>query len=84
MNDVTKWIVAYLVKNCGADEVEVESNLDANYFQAGYIDSFRFINMISEIEEKFGIELDSDRFEDKSFSTVNGLSKIIEEIKGHA
>ncbi len=84
MNDVTKWIVAYLVKNCGANEVEVQANLDANYFTANLIDSFQFINMISEIEEDFDVEFDNDQFEDRSFSTVNGLSKIIEEMKDHA
>lgn len=84
MNDISKWIVDWLVSNCGANAAEVCANLDANYFLAGYIDSFQFINMISDVEEEFGVEFDNDQFEDRSFSTVNGLSKIIEEMKKNA
>lgn len=81
MTQERKWIVNYLVKNCAADDTEVNANLDKNYFLAGYIDSFQFINMISQIEEEFGVEFDNEQFEDKNFSTVNGLAKIIYDMK---
>lgn len=81
MNDIINWIVDYFVKNCDAKEDDVKANLDENYLQSGYIDSFQFINMISKIEEDFGVGFDNDLFEDKSFSTVNGLAKIIEKMK---
>lgn len=81
MNDISKWIINWLVSNCGADEAEVYANMDGNYFLAGYIDSFQFINMIADVEEEFGVEFDNDQFENRSFSTVNGLSKIIKEMK---
>lgn len=84
MKEISKWIVDWLVSNCGANEAEVRTNLNENYFLAGYIDSFQFINMISDIEEEFGVEFDNNQFEDRSFSTVNGLSKIIEEMKKNA
>ena len=84
MNDIKNWIVDYFIKNCDAKEDDVKANLDENYLQAGYIDSFQFIKMVSEIEEKFGVEFDNDWFEDKNFSTVNGLSRIIEEMKNNA
>ena len=84
MNETTKWIIDWFVMNCDANAVEINANLDENYFLAGYIDSFQFINMISDIEENFGVEFDNDQFEDRSFSTVNGLSKIIEEMKSNA
>ena len=84
MEDTQKWIVDYFCLHCGADEAEVKANLDVNYFQAGYVDSFQFINMVSDIEEEFGIEFDNDQFENRSFSTVNGLANIIEEMMNNA
>lgn len=81
MNNISKWIVAWLEKNGDVDAIDITQNMDENYFTAGYIDSFKFINMISDIEESFGIEFDNSQFEDRNFTTVNGLSKIIREMK---
>lgn len=78
MNDVKKWLVDYIAANCGRTTAEIMENLDENYFLAGYIDSFQFINMVADIEEKFAIEFANEQFEDRSFSTVNGLARIIE------
>lgn len=78
MNDVKKWLVDYIAANCGQATAEIMENLDENYFLAGYIDSFQFINMVSDIEEKFDIEFANEQFEDRSFSTINGLARIIE------
>lgn len=78
MNGVTKWIVDWLVKEGSLDKSEIIDNLDSNYFEVGFIDSFKFISMIADVEDNFGIEFSNDQFEDRSFSTINGLSMIIE------
>ncbi len=80
MNRITDWIVDWLVENCEQNREEIINHLDENYFLNGYIDSFQFINLISEAEDEFDIEFDNDQFEDRSFSTVNGLSAIIERV----
>lgn len=78
--DVKKWIIDWFISEGEADENSVKDNLDTNYFTIGFIDSFKFINMIADIEEKYGIEFDNDQFEDRSFSTINGLTNVIERL----
>ena len=80
MNSITKWIVNWFVSEGEADENSIIENLDTNYFAAGFIDSFKFINMIADAEEEFHIEFDNDQFEDRSFSTINGLAIVIERL----
>ncbi len=81
MNNVTKWIVDWFVNECGIEESQINENLDRNYFEAGFIDSFKFISLVGDVEDRFGIEFSNDQFEDRSFSSINGLAKIIEELK---
>lgn len=83
MSDITKWIINWFVSEGEMEESEIISNLNTNYFAAGFIDSFKFINMISDAEEEFEIEFDNEQFEDRSFSTINGLAKVIEELIKH-
>ena len=80
MNEISKWIINWFVTEGEIEEQDIISNLDTNYFSAGFIDSFKFINMISDAEEKFEIEFDNEQFEDRSFSTINGLAKVIEKL----
>ena len=83
MSNVTKWIVDWFVTECSIEESKITENLDNNYFEAGFIDSFKFITMVADAEDKFGIEFSNDQFEDRSFSTINGLAKIIEGLRNN-
>ena len=51
-----------------------------NYFTAGVIDSFEVILFISEIESKFNIKFNNKHFQDRRFSTINGLAILINEL----
>lgn len=51
----------------------------ANYFAAGYIDSFGVIALISDIEERFGVRFQETDFQNRSFDTVDGLATLIRE-----
>ena len=80
MNDITLWIVNWFVDNCGQNKEEIIKHRNDNYFASGFVDSFKFIKMISDAEEKFNIEFDNEQFEDRSFSTIVGLESIIERL----
>ena len=54
---------------------------DTNYFEQGLIDSFGLIELIVAIEKEFGVKLLEQHFQDKRFSTLNGLVQIIQELK---
>lgn len=77
--DVKTWIIEWLNENTVVKEDEIKSGLHDNYFEKGWIDSFQFISFISDIEERFNFNFSNDEFQDRNFSTVEGLVKIIEE-----
>jgi len=76
--DVTTWVIDWFEKNTGLDKDEIEGNIDENYLEKGWIDSFSFINFISDMETHFSIHFSNDQFQDRAFSTINGIVKIIE------
>ncbi len=57
-----------------------EEKLQTNYFEAGLIDSFGVIELITAIETEFHIKFNENHFQDRRFSTLNGLNAIINEI----
>ncbi|SHM79712.1 Phosphopantetheine attachment site [Anaerosporobacter mobilis DSM 15930] len=71
--DVKKWIVDWFCKNTDANEKELEKNINENYFNLNYIDSFQFIQLISDIEDELQVEFDNTQFEDRNFATIQGL-----------
>ena len=59
--------------------VSVNENnfLNTNYFNAGWIDSLQVIELIMDIEKNFSIKFQDIHFQDRRFSTIEGLSSII-------
>ncbi|MBR3834091.1 MAG: hypothetical protein IKJ73_07215 [Lachnospiraceae bacterium] len=73
------WIVKWFVDHTGKTESEIVRDAKENYFDLGYIDSFEFIELISDLEEA-GIQLNNDSFEDRRFATIEGLIEILSDI----
>jgi|TARA_Y100001949_G_scaffold51631_1_gene43476 D-alanine--poly(phosphoribitol) ligase subunit 2 len=72
------WLINWFEKNSLATGINMKNSLKENYFENGWIDSLKFIELITQIEEKFGIRFSNDEFLDRKFSTIEGLTKIIE------
>jgi acyl carrier protein len=77
--DIEKWIIDWFEQNTGIQKDEIIKNLEENYLELGWIDSLKFISFVTDIEEKFKIRFSNDSFQDRNFSTVKGLSKIVRE-----
>lgn len=75
--EIQKWLVDWFSKNSSTNEEEVLLHLDDNYFELGYVDSFGFLSMIVDIQEKYDVELSNDDFIGQGFSTIKGLSELI-------
>lgn len=75
--DIEKWIIDWFEQNTSIQKDEIIKNLDENYLEFGWIDSLKFISFITNIEEKFKIRFSNDSFQDRDFSTITGLSKIV-------
>ena len=58
----------------------VEGSLEINIYEAGWIDSFAIVELIAEVEEHFNIKFEEKHIQDRRFSTILGMSNIINGI----
>ena len=72
--NVKEWVVQWFAEHVGIETEVIKENLDVNFFHNGWIDSFQFINFISDIEDEFDITFSNDEFQDRSFASINGIS----------
>jgi acyl carrier protein len=75
--NVQNWIYSWFEKHVGISREIVITNIDTNYFDNSWLDSFGFIGFISEIEGHFNIEFSNDEFTDRTFATLRGLTEHI-------
>lgn len=80
MSTCKEWLISWFENNANVDRETLEQNLDVNYLDAGYIDSFVFISLIGDIEDEFEIDFDNEQFIDRNFATINGLVEILDEM----
>lgn len=79
MENINVWIKEWFVNNSQGTEIEFVGT--QNYIESGWIDSFQFLELISDIEEHFGISFSDDDFAKEEILTMDGLVKIISEKK---
>lgn len=77
--ETKEWIVDWFVKNSNVSTELIRKNFEENYLENGWIDSLKFVSFITELEDKFKIKFSNEEFQNTKFSTVEGLSQIIEE-----
>jgi len=77
--NVKTWIIEWFKKNTDLSEENIGNDLNVNYFEKGWIDSLQFIIFVSEIEENLNIRFSNEQFQDRTFSTIDGVIRIIEE-----
>ena len=56
------FIIGWFAENSTLSREELEKDLTINYLEAGVIDSFGFLDLISACEEKLGIAFSDDDF----------------------
>lgn len=74
-NVVVKWFVSHV----SLKEREIYKMLHENYFEKGWVDSLGFISFVNDMEQEFGIRFSNNEFQEKAFTTITGVVKIIEE-----
>lgn len=76
--NIRNWLVHWFEENSMIKNAKIDMLTSSSYFEEGLIDSFMFIQLIADIEEKYNLEFENEQFEDRSFSTIDGLVEIIE------
>lgn len=80
--NVYLWIIDWFETNTTATRKELLDADNKSYFEKGWIDSLKFVSFIMDVEKKFDIGFSNDEFQDRDFSTIRGLEKIIEKHLG--
>ncbi|MDH4187791.1 MAG: phosphopantetheine-binding protein [Nitrospira sp.] len=80
MTDPANWLLDWFRQKGPVPGGTVEEQLRVNYFEAKLIDSLTVINLILEIEKRFGIQFSPEDFQDRRFATIGGLSELITEL----
>jgi acyl carrier protein len=75
--ETENWVINWFEEKAGIEKDEILKKIKENYLELGWIDSLKFISFITDIEETFKIRFSNDIFQDRDFSTIKGLSKII-------
>lgn len=52
---------------------------DTSLLETGILDSFALLDLVSEVEQKFGIQVDVGNYEFEQFSTLGGFCDAISE-----
>lgn len=75
---VNDWLYDFFSKR--GNDLSQDNFGSKNYFHEGWIDSLGIILLIEEAEEKFSISFSQEHFQDRRFSTIDGLSSIIGQL----
>ncbi len=76
--NVKEWVIDWFVKNSDQEKNVIEENLHEDYLAKCWIDSLKFIELISEIEDHYIIKFSNTDFQDRFFSIGDGLVKSIQ------
>ena len=76
---ITEKIKSYLSATCLVDFDGVEADSNTDLFEAGFIDSYGFVELVTFLEREFSIKVTDDDLVTESFNSVNELVRYIGE-----
>lgn len=77
MENIRTWIIAWFEQNSDISNADIDET--KNYVENGWIDSFQFLDLISTIEEEFGVDFSDDDFAREELLTIKGIIEIISD-----
>ena len=79
MENISEKVIGILKDNI--EELEgINVQKDTALITSGYVDSFDIINVISVLEEAFGINISLDDVDLEQFNTVESICSLIEKV----
>jgi len=75
---IKEWLINWFEKNSDLNRDEIVNGVNEDYLAKGWIDSFKFVSFVTEIEDEFKITFSNKEFQNRDFSTIEGLTRIIE------
>jgi acyl carrier protein len=76
---VQTWIHNWFRSRTKIGKEQTTSSADVDYLEAGWLTSMEVVELITEIEQQFGMQFSDDDMQDPRFVTISGLSELILE-----
>lgn len=73
-NEIMSYVLGHISGRFGDRTVEsLSDDMDIDLVGSGIISSLDFIELISDIEQKYNIEIDFEKYDPSEFTTLSGL-----------
>ena len=79
--EIKEWLIDWFTKHSSLDADGIKAVSTANYMEAGMIDSFSFVMLISDIDDEYGVAFTNEDFLNPDFMNIDGLARMIDERK---
>ena len=60
---------------------EIPADISINLLDGGFIDSFDVVNIVSELEESFNVEITPEEIIPENFDSIEHIAKLIAKLK---
>lgn len=80
---VRHFVINY-IRRKWPDGGDLELEDDTNLVATGLVDSLGFIELLSEAEEQFGVEVDLEKYDPSEFTTLQTFVRSVLEAGGRA
>ena len=74
--DVSTWIVNWFSSR-GKLHSSLNEALPIDYLESGLLTSLEIVELVTEIEDRFGIQFSEAAMQDPRFSTIGGLADLV-------
>ena len=75
-------ILEFIEMNLAFLDEEVSLEYDDNIFELGYVDSLFALQLVSHLEEAFGIEITDQDLDISNFSSVKAIVEFVDRKRG--
>jgi acyl carrier protein len=75
--EIKNWMFNWFGKNSHLNSEIFTQHTYDNFLEKGWIDSLKFISLVTDIENSFNIKFSNTDFEKEIFPTIDGLVSII-------
>lgn len=80
MTEPDLWLINWFKQKGDVPGNTIDDQLQVNYFETKLIDSLGVVELITELEDYFGIRFNEEHFQDRRFSIIGGLSDLVKEL----
>ncbi|MBO6223818.1 MAG: hypothetical protein J6N56_08605 [Bacteroidales bacterium] len=76
-----EWLIDWFSRHSAMSAEVLEEKSKVNYMEEGFIDSFSFVQMLSDIDDEYDILFENEDFVNPLFTNIDGLAQMIDQRK---